>query len=78
MLQIDISNTSITIEQLLNKVEKGSEITIVRDGKPIARLSPVLQPRQPLASRRELRAIQTQSSTPTLEILQSIRQEARY
>lgn len=76
MLEIDVTDTSVTIDQLLNEVEHGNEITITRHGQPIARLSPVSPLRRPLTSRGQLRATQPQASTSSLETLQSLRQEA--
>jgi prevent-host-death family protein len=78
MLEVDITNTSITINQLLNQVENGEEIMIISHGKPIARLSSISCIPRPLASRGELRATQTQALTSNLEIIQGLRQEARY
>jgi prevent-host-death family protein len=85
MLEINVTDASITHAQLLNEVEHGNEITIIRHGQPVARLSPMLQtlreaklPPHPLSSRRPLRAFQSQTATSTLETLQTLRQEARY
>lgn len=78
MLKVDVAHTDLTIDQLLNQVESGEEVVFLRHGKPIARLSAVSNQPQPLASRRELRASQPQTSISTLEMLQSLRQEARY
>lgn len=78
MLEVDITETSLTINQLLNQVENGEEVMVIRHGKPIAKLSPMPHTPRPLPSRRELRAIQTQTSTNSLEIIQNLRQEARY
>ncbi len=78
MLEVDITNTSVTINQLLNQVENGEEIMIISHGKPIARLSPMSRIPRPLASRGELRATQTKTLTSNLEIIQGLRQEARY
>jgi antitoxin (DNA-binding transcriptional repressor) of toxin-antitoxin stability system len=78
MLEVDITNTSITINQLLNEVENGEEVMIIRQGKAIARLSPMPPSPRPLTSRQELRATQPQTLTSNLEIIQSLRHEARY
>jgi antitoxin (DNA-binding transcriptional repressor) of toxin-antitoxin stability system len=85
MLEIDVTDASITLDQLLNEVEHGNEITIIRYGQPVARLSPMLRtlreaklPRRPLSSRHPLRTLQSQTATSTLETLQTLRQEARY
>jgi antitoxin (DNA-binding transcriptional repressor) of toxin-antitoxin stability system len=77
MLEVDI-DTSVTVSQLVNQVENGEEVMIIRHGKPIARLSPMPHITRPLQSRAELRAIQPQKSTSSLEVIQSLREEARY
>ncbi len=59
MLEVDITNTSITISQLLNQVETGEEVLLIRHGKPIARLSAISPIPQPLTSQEKLRAAQS-------------------
>lgn len=78
MQKVDITNTSITVNQLLTKVEYGEEIVLISHGKPIARLSSISQTLQPLKSRHKLRASQPQPCTSNLEIIESLRQDARY
>jgi prevent-host-death family protein len=78
MQQIDITDTSVTINQLLNQVKNGEEIVIISHGKPIARLSSISHISQPLTSHHKLRATQSQTITSNVEIIQSLRQEARY
>lgn len=78
MLKIDIAHTSVTLSQLLHQVETGEEMLLLRDGKPIARLSAVLHNPQPLASHQDLRGAQSQTIISSLQTLQSLRQEARY
>jgi antitoxin (DNA-binding transcriptional repressor) of toxin-antitoxin stability system len=78
MLEVDITNTSVTINQLLNQIETVEEVLLIRHGKPIARLSAISHIPQPLTSHRELRATQSQTATSTLQDIQSLRQEARY
>ncbi|MBW4475550.1 MAG: type II toxin-antitoxin system prevent-host-death family antitoxin [Tolypothrix brevis GSE-NOS-MK-07-07A] len=78
MQQVDITDTSVTINQLLNQVKNGEEIVIISHGKPIARLSSISHTPQPLTSRQKLRATQSQTLTSNVEMIQSLRQEARY
>jgi prevent-host-death family protein len=78
MQKVDITDTSVTINQLLNQVKDGEEIVIISHGKAIARLSPISDISQPLTSRHKLRATQSQTLTSNVEIIQSLRQEARY
>jgi prevent-host-death family protein len=78
MLEVDITHTSITINQLLNQVEAGEEITIIHHGKPVARISTASSHPKPLTSHSALRASQTKTPTSTLETVKSLREEARY
>jgi antitoxin (DNA-binding transcriptional repressor) of toxin-antitoxin stability system len=86
MLEVDISDSSITLSQLLNEVEHGNEIIIIRNGQAIAQLAPMqrfsvreLAPSpHSLSSRHSLRALQPQTTASSLETLQTLRQEARY
>jgi antitoxin (DNA-binding transcriptional repressor) of toxin-antitoxin stability system len=86
MLEVDISNSAITLGQLLNEVEHGNDIIIIRNGQAIAQLSSVQQfatretatSHHPLSSRHSLRALQPPATTSSLETLQTLRQEVRY
>ena len=78
MLEIVSGETEITLNQLLSQVEQGEEVTITRQGKPVARLLPIQKTSRPLSSRIELRASQALHKESSLEILQSLRHEARY
>lgn len=78
MLEIAIDETEITLNQLLNQVEQGEEVTITRQGKPVARLLPIQKTSRPLSSRIELRASQSLQKESSLVILQRLRHEARY
>ncbi len=72
------STALITLNQLLSQVEQGEEVTINRQGKPVARLLTILKTSRPLSSRLELRSFQPLQRESSLETLQSLRREARY
>ncbi len=72
------STALITLNQLLSQVEQGEEVTINRQGKPVARLLTILKTSRPLSSRLELRSFQPLQRDSSLETLQSLRREARY
>lgn len=78
MQKVDVTNISFTINQLLKQIENGEEIVIISHGKPIARLSSISHSPQPLTSRHKLRTTQPQTLISNQEIIQSLRQEARY
>ena len=72
------STALITLNQLLSQVEQGEEVTINRQGKPVARLLTILKTSRPLSSRLELRSFQPLQRDSSLETLQSLHREARY
>ncbi|MEM9276020.1 MAG: type II toxin-antitoxin system prevent-host-death family antitoxin [Cyanobacteria bacterium P01_F01_bin.143] len=78
ILEIGIDETEVTLNQLLSQVEQGEEVTITRQGEPVARLLPIQKTSRPLASRIELREAQPLQKESSLETLQSLRHEARY
>ena len=73
MREIAIGETEITLNQLLNEVEQGREVTVTRQGKPVARLLPIQKTSRPLSSRIELRESQPLQKESSLEILQRLR-----
>ena len=77
-LEIAISETEITLNQLLSQVEPGEEVTITRQGKPVARLLPIQKTSRPLSSRIELIATQPLQKNSSLETLKSLGYEAGY
>ncbi len=47
MHQVNIHEAKTHLSRLLEEVESGEEVVIARNGKPVARLVPVQQARQP-------------------------------
>lgn len=47
MKAVDIREAETHLSQLLQEVSEGEEIVIVREGKPIARLLPCIDPGKP-------------------------------
>ena len=47
MVQVTIEQAVLDLPRLLEGVKQGEEFVIVQDDAPLARLSPVLPPRQP-------------------------------
>lgn len=77
-MEVSVSEVQKRLSQLLNHVEQGEEIIIIREGRAIARLSPMGQTKRCLSSRAQLRASQPLAKTSSVDILQSLRNEARY
>ena len=66
MLEINIAEAQSHLDQILTQVEQGEEIIIIREGKAIARLSPIHKNLQPLTSRADLRVSQPLAITSSL------------
>lgn len=47
MIQVTAEQVVLEFEQLLDEVKQGEEFVIVQGDAPLARLSPMLPPRQP-------------------------------
>jgi prevent-host-death family protein len=47
-LEINIAEAQSHLSQILSQVEQGEEVIIIREGKAIARLSPIYKNLQPL------------------------------
>ncbi len=52
---ISVADTKAHLSELLARIECGEEIVISRRGKPVARLSPVQQPRKAVTSLADFR-----------------------
>ena len=43
-IQVNVQEAKTRLSQILAEAERGEEVVIARDGKPVARLVPVTQP----------------------------------
>jgi prevent-host-death family protein len=75
MLNISVTEFETHFNQILNRVETGEDITIIRLGEPIIRLSAVKKKLKPLRSLAEFRATLPMAKTPSVEIIRHIRDE---
>jgi prevent-host-death family protein len=66
------------LSSLLNKVEKGDEIVVVRRGKQVARLIPFQRKEKHLPQLREFRASIKIKGKPLSATVSHSREEARY
>ena len=48
MTEIDLASAKAHLSELIDRIEAGDTIDIARDGKPVARLTPVARPRKPI------------------------------
>jgi prevent-host-death family protein len=86
MQEISAGEAKETLGALLDRVENGEEIVITRDGKPVARLAPAVEPAIDPEQRRiaieafeRMRQLARTIDGPpvTLEELKSFRDEGR-
>ena len=48
MISVTLTEAGARLDELVEKAEAGETIQIVRDGKPVALLTPVRKPRKPI------------------------------
>jgi prevent-host-death family protein len=56
MVTVNLAQAKANLSELIDKVEGGEGVIITRHGKPVARLSPIEQPKKPVRSLAAFRA----------------------
>lgn len=74
---VSIADTKAHLSELLTRIECGEEIVISRRGKPVARLSPVQQPKKAITSLADFRHKLSRQTISASEVLQRLREESR-
>lgn len=76
---VNLSDAKVQLSNLVDRAERGEEVTILRRGKPAARLVPVEKPKKPLdvEALRRLTATMQPSELTGVEILREMR-DSRY
>ncbi len=80
MRRVSVADAKAHLSALLDAVERGEELEITRRGRPIAKISPLPPPRQPLdveAIRRHLASLPMQPESAG-ELVRRMRDEDRY
>lgn len=77
-MKISVKNARDRISELLDRVERGEEITILRRGKTIARLVPSKREAKRLPSLAEFRASIRVKGLPLSAEVRKERDESRY
>ena len=75
MVTIDLAQAKARLSELLDKAEAGEEVVITRHGRPVAHLSPVARPKQPLPPLAEFRAKMPNWRRPSAALLREARDE---
>ena len=77
MVTVTLVKAKANLSELLDKVETGEHVVITRHGRPVAQLSSVLPPRQPVPSLAAFRARMPRLRKSTTVVLREMRDEAR-
>ena len=79
MVTVNLARAKASLSELLDKVEAGEKVVITRHGRPVAHVSPVARPKQPLRLRlqalAEFRAAMPRLRRPSAELLRAARNE---
>ena len=80
MNAINLADAKAHLSELVDRVEAGDSIDITRRGKPVARLTAVAKPRQPInvALLRSLTAVMPAQSESAADLVRSMRDSDRY
>jgi prevent-host-death family protein len=75
MTTVTLVEAKTRLSELLDRVEAGEAVVITRHGRPIASLSPVVQPKQPLRSLAAFRAKMPRLRKPSAVLIREMRDE---
>ena len=77
MQTVSVAQAKARLSAILNQVERGGEVTITRRGRPVARLSRVQKPREPIdfAAMDALREAQPMAKESSVKLLRRMRDE---
>ncbi|WP_031335535.1 type II toxin-antitoxin system Phd/YefM family antitoxin [Rhodopseudomonas sp. B29] len=79
MDEVSLAEAKAHLGELVDRVENGGSIDITRQGKPVARLTPVAKPRKPIdaALLRALTATIPAQSESAADLVRSMRDSDR-
>jgi len=75
MITVTLAEAKTHLSHLLDQVEAGEEVVITRRGQPIARITPVDKPKQPIRSLAEFRRNMPRWRKPSADLLREMREE---
>lgn len=75
MSTMSLAQAKAHLSRLLDQVEAGAEIVITRHGQPVARISPVEKPKQPIQSLAPFRRRMPGWRKCSTELLREMRDE---
>lgn len=77
MEKINVTDTNISLPELLKRIEQGEAILITSRGRTVAQLLPVVNPRKKMPSLAAFRKQILQTKSSPLQVLDALRKEAR-
>jgi prevent-host-death family protein len=75
MVTVNLAQAKANLSELIDKVEGGEGVIITRHGKPVARLSAVVQPKKPIRPMADFRATMPRRRTSSAKLLRQMRDE---
>jgi prevent-host-death family protein len=75
MTTVTLVEAKAHLSELIDKVEAGEAVVITRHGRPVANLSPVSRPKQPLPSLAAFRAKMPRLRKSSTVLLREMRDE---
>ncbi len=75
MSTVTLAEAKTHLSHLLDQVEAGEEVVITRRGQPVARISPVKKPKQPIEPLAEFRRHMPRWRKSSAELLRELREE---
>ncbi|MGQ0665290.1 MAG: type II toxin-antitoxin system Phd/YefM family antitoxin [Pseudomonadota bacterium] len=75
MVTVKLAQAKAHLSELLDRVEAGEEVVITRHGRPVAHLSSVSRPKQPVRPLGEFRAKMPNWRRPSAALLREARDE---
>jgi prevent-host-death family protein len=75
MVTVSLVDAKAHLSELIDKVEAGEQVVITRHGRPVANVSPVLQPKKPVRSLAKFRATMPRLRKSSAALIREMRDE---
>jgi prevent-host-death family protein len=72
---ISLADAKARLSEVLDRVQKGEEVVITKHGRPVARVSAVVRPKQAVKSLRKFRAAMPRWRKSSARLLRDMRDE---
>jgi antitoxin (DNA-binding transcriptional repressor) of toxin-antitoxin stability system len=77
MATVTLVEAKAHLSELLDKVQSGEDVVITRHGRPVAQMSALTRPKQPLRSLASFRAKMPRLRKPSAALLRELREAGR-